>query len=269
MENNKSNWIFLLVSAIILAAVFLFVGLSVTWSLKNNQQSAQGITNTISVVGEGKASVAPDTLEINLSVSEIGKTTELAQQAANDKITKVTAILKAKGIPTNNIKTTNVSVYPEYSQVTTPVPVAAPNAGATTTQAKILDYRSQQSLSIDITGADFSTIGGDIINQIAAVGWVNVDSSNFILKDQTAAMKGAREKAFADAKAKAEQLASIGGVTLGRPVMITDSAVSYQPMPFYNMKTAGAVADTAVSTAPLSPGQSDVTIDVNVVFEIK
>ena len=82
-------------------------------------------------------------------------------------------------------------------------------------------------------------------------------------------MKGAREKAFADAKAKAEQLASIGGVTLGKPVMITDNAVSYQPMPFYNMKTAGAVADSSVSNAPLSPGQSDVTMDVNVVFEIK
>ena len=94
------------------------------------------------------------------------------KETANNKITKVNAILKAKGIPTNNIKTTNVSVYPEYSQVTTsiPVPVAAPNAGSTTTQSKILDYRSQQSLTIDITGADFSTIGGDILNQIAAIG---------------------------------------------------------------------------------------------------
>ena len=83
-------------------------------------------------------------------------------------------------------------------------------------------------------------------------------------------MKGAREKAFADAKTKAQQLASIGGVTLGRPVMITDNAVSYQPMPYYNMKNAAVgAADTAVSTAPLSPGQSDVTIDINVVFQIK
>ena len=40
-------------------------------------------------MGEGKASVAPDTLEINVSVSEVGKTTALAQKAANDKITKI------------------------------------------------------------------------------------------------------------------------------------------------------------------------------------
>lgn len=258
----------MLVSAIILAAVFLFVGLSLTGSLKNNQQTSQGITNTISVVGEGKASVAPDTLEINVSVSEVGKTTALAQKAANDKITKIGDILKAKGISADSIQTTNVSVYPEYAQTTTPV---APSANAATiVQSQIVGYRSQQSLNIKITGADFATKGGEVVDAISVIGGVNIDNTYFTLKDQTAAMKGAREKAFADAKAKAQQLASIGGVTLGKPVMISDNAVvSYQPIPYYNMKTAGAVADSAVSNAPLSPGQSDVTMNVNVVFEIK
>ena len=160
-----------------------------------------------------------------------------------------------------------MSVYPEYAQTTTPV---APSANAaTTTQSQIVGYRSQQSLNIKITGADFATKGGEVVDAISAIGGVNIDNTYFTLKDQTAAMKGAREKAFADAKAKAGQLATVGGVTLGKPVMITDNAVSYQPIPYYAMKTAGAVADSAVSNAPLSPGQSDVTMNVNVVFEIK
>ena len=39
----------------------------------------------------------------------------------------------------------------------------------------------------------------------------------------------AREKAMADAKAKAEQLAALAGVTLGKPTYIAESG-SYMPM---------------------------------------
>ncbi len=43
------------------------------------------MTNTISVMGEGKASVAPDMLVINVSISELASTTDLAQTQANEK----------------------------------------------------------------------------------------------------------------------------------------------------------------------------------------
>jgi uncharacterized protein YggE len=106
----------LLVSAIVLGAVFLFVGLSLTGALKHNQQTSQGITNTISVMGEGKASVAPDMLVINVSISELANTTELAQSQANEKVNKLKAILKAADITDKDIKTTNVNAYPEYDR---------------------------------------------------------------------------------------------------------------------------------------------------------
>ncbi len=84
----------------------------------------------------------------------------------------------------------------------------------------------------------------------------------------------ARQKAFDDAQTKAQQLAKVGGVTLGRPVMITDNSAQYTPIPYYrnammNAKVAVGAADIATSSAPLSAGQSDVTVDINVVFEIK
>ena len=85
-------------------------------SNKDNQQTSQGITNTISVMGEGKASVAPDMLVINVSISELAATTELAQSQANDKVNKVKDILKAADIADKDIKTANVNVYPEYDR---------------------------------------------------------------------------------------------------------------------------------------------------------
>ena len=101
-----------------------------------------GITNTISVMGEGKASVAPDMLVINVSVSELAATTELAQTQANEKISKVKDILKAADIADKDIKTTNVNAYPEYDRS---------NASG----RKLLGYRAQQSLTINVSGEKF------------------------------------------------------------------------------------------------------------------
>jgi len=93
-----------------------FVGNSMIQSNKANQQTSQGITNTISVMGEGKASVAPDMLVISVSISELAATTDLAQTQANDKVNKLKELLKAADIADKDIKTTNVNVYPEYDR---------------------------------------------------------------------------------------------------------------------------------------------------------
>jgi uncharacterized protein YggE len=61
---------------------------------------------------------------------------------------------------------------------------------------------------------------------------------------------------------------------LGKPVMITDNSMQYTPIPYYrnmamDVKGWGIAPGVAQSTPSLSPGQSDVTVDINVVFEIK
>jgi uncharacterized protein YggE len=99
-----------------------------------------------------------------------------------------------------------------------------------------------------------------------------VDNTYFDLKDKNAAYQAARDTALADAKTKAEQLAKASGVTLGKPVMITDNTYSNVPGPIYYNKAQGmgATADTATTAStPLSAGQTEVTINVNVMYEIK
>jgi len=223
---------------------------------KDNQQSSMGITNTISVMGEGKASVAPDMLVINVAISELAATTEKAQTQANEKVNKLKEILKTAEIADKDIKTANVSTNPEYDR--------------NQSWRKLLGYRSQQNITININGEKFAEKGGNIVTQISKIWGVNVDNTYFDLKDKDAAYQGAREKAFTDAKAKAEQLAKAGGVTLGKPVMITDNNVSYSPRPLYYAKNEAmwATADTATSNA-LSAGETEVTINVNVMYEIK
>ena len=136
-----------------------------------------------------------------------------------------------------------------------------------------MGYRSQQTMTIKVYGKDFWQKGADIVDAISKVWGVNVNNTYFDLKDKNVAMQWAREKAFADAKAKAAQLAQAGGVALGKPVMITDNNISYTPGPIYYAKNeamgATAMADTAASVPGYSAGETEVTVNINVVYEIK
>jgi uncharacterized protein YggE len=116
MQKQTINGLFLLGASLLLALTMFFVGNAMIQSNKDNQQSSMGITNTISVMGEGKASVSPDMLVINVSISELAATTELAQTQANEKVNKLKVLLKEAAIEDKDIKTTNVTAYPEYDR---------------------------------------------------------------------------------------------------------------------------------------------------------
>ena len=257
MENKSSHGIFLLLAAIILAGSFVYIGNEFVQSNKENQQTSQWITNTISVIGEWKSKVIPDTLTINLSVSEVAKTTKEAQTKANEKVTKIQAILGKAGVSKDNIKTQNLNVYPEYNR----------NNNTQT----ISGYRSQQTLTIEFNGTKYVDQWNGIIDEISALGNVNIDNTSFDVKDKVAGLAEARQKAFDDAKAKAEQLATMWGVTLGKPVMITDNGISYSPGPIYYAKAEMAMGagDMAVASPSLSAGQSEVNLTITVVYEIQ
>jgi uncharacterized protein len=256
MNKSNSNGIFILGAALILA-----IGLSVLGYLlfkSNMAQSPYGMANSITVMGEGKAMVKPDMLIINLSVSELADTTEKAQAQSNEKITKVRAMLSGMNIPEDNLKSTSVNVSPEYDR-------SEPSG------RKLLGYRSRHSMSMTITGENFGEIGGQIITEISKIGWVNVDGTSFDLKDKNAALAWAREKALEDARAKAEQLAKAGGSKLGKILTITDNTYYNMPGPIYYAKAegmGGVAMDSAASTS-LSPGETEVVVNVNVVYKIK
>lgn len=226
----------------------------------NTNQSPYGIANSITVNGEGKASVKPDVLIINVSVSELAATTQLAQEQTTKKITKLQEVLSWLNIPEKNVKTTNVNTYEEFDR-------SNPNG------RKSLGFRSQNNLSITVTGENFGEIGTTIMSEIAKIGGINIDGSYFDLKDKNTALAGAREIALADARSKAEQLVKASGGKLGKVLTITDNTYYSIPGPMYYAKAegmGGVAMDSATSVSnTLSPGETEVTVNVNVVYKIK
>ena len=85
------------------------------------------------------------------------------------------------------------------------------------------------------------------------------------MSDQSKLEAEARDKAMADAKARAEQLAKSAGVTLGN--LMTIGEFTSGPIPYAaDLRAAGMGGGEAV---PVSTGQIQVSLQVSVTYEIK
>ena len=97
---------------------------------------------------------------------------------------------------------------------------------------------------------------------------VRVNGIQFTVDQPEKYRNEARDKAVADARARAEQLAKAAGVSLGKPRSITESfstpTVGVARAVAPSAAGAGPVVDT-----PVSPGETQVTLSVNVVFGIQ
>lgn len=247
-----------LISTWVLSATLIFVGYIVKTPYKQQLPSQQGITNTVSVAWEWKSLVSPDTLSINIQISELAKTTKEAQDKVNEKVAKIKEITNDFDIPKEDIQTKNVNVYTEYDR--------------SNNERKLVGYRSQQNINIKVKWNNFTEKGSDIMNKISEIGEINVNSVNFIIDDKSAAMEEAREKAFNDAKSKAEQLAKLWGLSLGKPTMITDQNISYsydRPMPLYAMDSKAVWMGEMETDDWLSAGQMEITANINIVYELQ
>lgn len=241
-----------LLGTIILAAAIWFVWLQMkgAWLGSKGLDGMEGI----SVVWEGKSLMAPDTLNINLSVSELAKSTALAQKQSDEKLAKVQEVLKTFEIDKKDIKTTNASISPDYDRSKSP--------------QQLNGYRSIQSLAIKITGSGFEQKWADLIAKISEIWGITIDNTTFSLEDENKATERARENAFKDAQSKAEQLAKLAWVKLGKVSLITEQVIQSYPRPMYAVKEMMA-SDSAGWATPLSAGETEITMNISITYEIK
>ena len=104
---------------------------------------------------------------------------------------------------------------------------------------------------------------------------VQISTMSYDIDDKTEFYAEARKLAFAKAKQKATELASLGGVSLDKPLSISDQVNSYPiywPMPYQaNVYRAEAAMDVSAWAPALSinPGQLEVSVIVNLVYGVK
>jgi hypothetical protein len=202
--------------------------------------------HTITTRGVGKVSGTPDTFTIVIGVSTQGSSAKAALTANNAKSTALLDLLRAKGIATKDLQTRQLSVNPTYD-----------DKSATITGYQV-DNMVQAS-SRDIAGA------GALIDAAAGVvgNAVRVQHISFSVGDDNALRAQARDQAVNLAKAQAAQLAKAAGVTLGRIRSITEMVDPGHSIG-YDMRSAAGAAESA----PLQAGQQELTISVDIVYDI-
>ncbi len=204
--------------------------------------------HTITVTGTGRVSLTPDVADLRLGVNITRSTATQARSDAAVAMTKVVAAIKAAGIADKDIQTSTLSLQPVYDYS---------NNG----NGKLTGFQVQNIVAV--TARNIATVG-DLVDAAVKAGATSVDGVSFRVDNETGAESQARTAAVADARAKANALASAAGVTIAGVSSIAENS-STVPYPVA-YPTAGGAKD-AMST-PVSPGTTEIDIVVTIVFRI-
>jgi uncharacterized protein YggE len=212
-------------------------------------QTADNDAPGIDVLGQGVVSVTPGAARVTLGVEVTDPSLANAQAQASQKMDAVIARLKSAGIADSDIRTTRVSVAPQYDS-------PQPGQAAVPRGYQVQNLVEARSTTIDTVGT--------LIDQVIGAGATRVQGITFEAGDPSAAQTQARDLALQDARAKAEQLAQASGLSLGRIIQIETSDLGGQP-PVPLAQPAEAVQ----RATPIEPGELQVRSTVRVVWAIQ
>lgn len=102
---------------------------------------------------------------------------------------------------------------------------------------------------------------GQVLDAAVQDGANTLNGLSFGFTDPRPLMDEARKEAVADARARAELLATAAGVTLGRVVSISEGTPMQGPIPMYK-------AELAAAPVPIAGGEVDVEATVTIFYEI-
>jgi uncharacterized protein YggE len=199
----------------------------------------------ITVSGVGTVSVTPDAVRLYLSVTSLGDKSSTALSSASKAASGVRTALKSEAIATKDIKSSNLSVYPEYNYT--------PEKGSV-----IIGYRATQSFTVIIRKAENA---GKVIESVVNSGNESVSINGivpFITKGSDA-MQEARAAAVADAKSRASSYARLLGTSLGKVISLYENSA-----PSYSFPMLGVAKAEDSSTPVIDLGEEDVSISITV-----
>jgi uncharacterized protein YggE len=212
----------------------------------NSQQTG------IWVSGTGKVAVTPDIATLSLGIEAQADTVAEAQAQAATAMEAVMAALADGGVAEKDIQTRYFSIY----QVT--------RWDDYKDEQVVTGYRVSNMVTAKIRDVEQA---GPVIDAVAAAGgdYTRVNNISFSVDDPTPYYEEARQEAMADARAKAEQLAGLAGTGLGKPTYISEGNI-YTPVVY---RDAGMMAvPEAAPTTPVSPGEIELTLTVQVAYAI-
>ncbi|MEI8068075.1 MAG: SIMPL domain-containing protein [Candidatus Shapirobacteria bacterium] len=235
---NNLNKI-IIISVLIIVAIFVLPWKNVNWGKFNLNQTEQ-----VMVTGQSKVKQKNQVASFSVGVNTIKSKKEDAVTETDKKINELIQSIKGFGIPTEDIKTQNVSVYQQEK----------------TNLTSKQDWVANNTIEIVLREVDKAN---SLVNLLNSSGATNVSGPNFSLEDsaQTDNQKSLIDSAIADAREKADLIAKASGRKLGKVINVSENSGGNYPI-MDSLSVSNAKAD-------LEPGTSTVTKSLTVSFELK
>ncbi len=207
----------------------------------------------ISVSGTGTVTVMPDIAILQLGVEVTSDTVGDARDEAAEAMDRVRESLSEHDIDDDDIRTTSFNIFPQYD--------------FRSEQRRLIGFTVNNQVSITVREIDDA---GEILDDAIRAGGdsIRVSSISFSVDDPESAMDEARVAAVADARNRAETLATAAGVSVGRPLTITESGGFFPPVQLFRTEAA-ALQDGGGFDTAIAPGEQDINVTVSVIFELE
>lgn len=238
----KNRWNYLGI-----AATFIAVLVIVLVAVRPGAAQETAKPGELQVTGEGIVSIKPDIAYVTLGVETQASTAKEAQRRNNDVTAKALKALKDLGIASEDIVTSDFSLYPERRY----------DDGKK--QDVLVGYRANHVLRVTVRKIDQT---GSVIDALMGAGGNVVQDISFGLADSSSARDAALEKAVKDATRKAEAIARAAGVKLAGIATITDTTAP-QATPMTAMRKDFALS---ASSTPVATGSVQVRTSVQMTF---
>ena len=196
----------------------------------------------ITVLGSGSAAAAPDVLVLQLGAEVRHPNVSAALGQASAALSAMVARLRAAGVAEADLRTSGASLWSQTDQ-----------------HGRLTGHVANQQLTAKLR--DLVTAGDLVVEVVAAGGEAaRLHGLAFAFDDDTSLRAQAREQAFADARAKAEQYAALAGRPLGPVRRVREETGQHRPIP---MRYAVAQS-MAAESMPVEAGSQEITATVEV-----
>ncbi|MCC7575234.1 MAG: SIMPL domain-containing protein [Methanomethylovorans sp.] len=244
-QENKNDRSYLAIIA--LSVVLLVMSLTI-YAIS---QTGSNTADTITMSGYAEEKVVPDTASLSIGVVVQANTAKDASDQNAALMGAVVAELKALGLEDREIQTSYVSVYPVYNY---------------DREQTITGYSASNSVQVTTT-----KIGNlsQIIDRSTAAGANQIGSISFSVSDDRKEQlrEDLMNEAVTDASSKANGLAS----SLGLKVTGVQTASIYEngnSKVYYAVPEAAMDAGAGSVSTPIEPGESTVSMSVQVTYYI-
>jgi uncharacterized protein YggE len=198
----------------------------------------------------GVASEVPDMARLNAGVVAQAPTASQAMADQRARMNRVIATIRKIGVAERDIQTSGINLSPVY--------VRGDNRNA---PPRISGY--QATNRVNVTVRDLTKVG-DGLDALVDAGANNIGQVSFGFSDQAALVEKARANAIAELKKRRDFFASVGGLKIGRLMVLSEGGGARPPQPMMAMDRA----ESFKASTPVAPGESEVSVSLSATYEI-